>query len=494
MIGRRPPRPNLPLAYVLLLAATVAFVVVGHVHLPASSGVLVGLPLPVVVNIVLFTVTLASLFGTYAYAIYSLRSVKGGWGVWTMLVLTALLTVPAAASPDLLSNDVYGYAFYGRMVWLHHLNPYVVRPAAVRNDPYLTYVDWRDIVTPYGPIWTSWSALLGKLVPGGIQAQIVAFKLTAGLTHLLNTLLVGAIARKVSPRHTGLAMGIYGWNPLAIFEFAGNAHNESLMVFWVLLALLAFVRQRALLSVALLALAVATKFSAMLFAPFLVIAILRGARDRRELARQAVGIGAVGATVWVASWLPYLSHGGWHSMVSLPEPSKWYMNSLPTTAYTFVRDAITLLWGMPPIHAGDIADLLVSVASTLGILLLGVRLGLRMRRQGNLVEMWFWFGFAYLVIAASYFQPWYVTALIPLAALARRWYIWALTTALSLSAMMMYSCDKCQTYLVNNTDSPFIGLVVFLLPLTVLAAMAWRDYARRSVERTVRRPVVERTP
>lgn len=459
------PKPNLKLACGLLFCSYLLLMLARVVGLPGLPPRLLWLPGPVVGRIAVYSLALVPLFCAYVYAIYSVSACTGRPKLGRLaLGFTALLSLPPVLSRDLFSNDVYGYIFYGRMVTVHGLNPYVTLPKHAPSDPYLSYVDWRNLLSPYGPLWTTWSALLDTVIPGGVRMQVFGFKLAAALTHVANTLLIGAILRKASPRNAALAMAAYGWNPLPVMEFAGNAHNDSLMLCFILSALLALYYKRPLLGTALLGAAVATKFTAVLFLPFYLVALFRGPGSVRLRLQRVGAMAGVILAVWVVSWTPYVWGGGWRKMLSLPEQSEWYLNSIPSALYALVRNLLVYLWGWAPFRAGNVADVLVTLVSVGVLLAIGLQLGRRIRERGDLVEMWYWFFFAYLVVAGPYFWPWYATTLVPLAALSRRPTVWLVTTVLSLSVMWVYSCSGCRTY-INSADSPLTGIAIFALPL-----------------------------
>ncbi len=486
------PLPNLPVACGVLLLAYVLLMAARVIPLPGSvlgaANELFGIPVRVIARVFLYTVALILLFGSYVYAMHSVRGTQRRRLGRIVLAFTIVLMIPALVNPDLFSNDVYGYIFYGRMYGVYGLNPYVTLPGDAPADPFLAHVDWRNLISPYGPVWTSWSVVLDAVTPGGVRAHVVAFKLSAAGTHLLNTLLVGAIVRQVSPRNTALAMAAYGWNPLPLTEFAGNAHNDSMMLLWVLAALLSHYHRRAMIGAIMLGLGIATKFTALLFVPFYILALVRRGGDVRLKVRRVLSVGAVMGLVWVVSWLPYVQGGGWRQMFVLPPQSAWYLNSLPAVAYSAIRGLIVWVGDLmgsvglgyfPPVWAGDVADGLVRAISIVLILTVGLVLGRQVRYRSDLVEMWFWFFFVYLFFVGPYFWPWYATSLVSLAAISRRRYVWIAATMLSLSAMVVYSCSNCRSYF-RAADSALTGLIIFVVPLLTLLIVALRDHSHHS--------------
>jgi len=145
--------------------------------------------------------------------------------------------IASLATPGILATDVYSYASYGRLLLVHHVNPYFVPPAAYPHDPIYSALYWTHTVTVYGPLWT---LISGPLSLGSTHASyILSFRAFAFAMHLLNILLVTATLRTMgrSPRVVLLGTLLYAWNPLVLSESALGAHNDVFMVTFLLLGL-----------------------------------------------------------------------------------------------------------------------------------------------------------------------------------------------------------------------------------------------------------------
>ena len=147
-------------------------------------------------------------------------------------------------TPVSLSDDVYGYASYGRLLSVHHANPYVVAPSAFPQDPTYPLIHWKDAFAPYGPVWIVLSAGVGLISGPDRLGYLVAFRLCAFAAHLLNIWLVTATLRTMGrPAHTvTLGTLLYAWNPLVLLESSAGGHNDVFMLTFILLGLLFSVR------------------------------------------------------------------------------------------------------------------------------------------------------------------------------------------------------------------------------------------------------------
>jgi alpha-1,6-mannosyltransferase len=142
-----------------------------------------------------------------------------------------------------LSDDVFRYRWEGKLQAAGG-NPYEVRPndAAWNSlrDETFTSVPGRDFRAVYGPLMEEIEWMTYRVVSRFVArpfAQAFWFKVPSALFDL------GAMAalwlllkRKRIPTERIL---IYAWSPLPLIEFSGTGHNDSIVIFFVLLALLA---------------------------------------------------------------------------------------------------------------------------------------------------------------------------------------------------------------------------------------------------------------
>ena len=157
--------------------------------------------------------------------------------IWLTIIVSGCIYLFTPAS---LSDDVYGYASYGRLLSVHHANPYVISPSAFPQDPTYPLIHWKDAFAPYGPLWIVLSALVGLISGPDRLEYLIAFRLIAFAAHLLNIWLVTATLRTMGrPAHT-VALGtlLYAWNPLVLLESSAGGHNDVFMLTFILLGLL----------------------------------------------------------------------------------------------------------------------------------------------------------------------------------------------------------------------------------------------------------------
>jgi hypothetical protein len=188
--------------------------------------------------------------------------------------------------PPLFSADVFGYVDYARLHVLHGLDPYSHGAADAPHDPVAHFVRWRDIATPYGPLFTVASFPLAWL---SVPAALWTCKALAALLSLGCCALVWRIAR-VRGAAPVPAIALVGLNPLLLAYAVGGAHNDLLLVALTLGAVLLVLERRDAAGGALGALATGVKASSAIVLPFL---LLGAARRRDALAGAVAGAAAV---------------------------------------------------------------------------------------------------------------------------------------------------------------------------------------------------------
>lgn len=220
-------------------------------------------------------------------------------------VVAAVATVAAAAVATAPhgSRDLFQYAFYGRMVAHLGADPYAVAPAAFRHDGLFPVLapGWHGARSVYGPVFTWFSALGARGFGTSALGARLWFQGAAALA------LVGS-ARRLG-REVGVAAAFaVGCSPVLVAAVNGG-HNDLIVGWLVLVALGPSLRERPLLTGALLGLATGVKLSA---AP-LVLAVAVVAAHRR--AWRDLAAGAAGwAAVTVGS---YALGGGAHLLAPL---------------------------------------------------------------------------------------------------------------------------------------------------------------------------------
>ncbi|MBI5711016.1 MAG: DUF2029 domain-containing protein [Candidatus Eisenbacteria bacterium] len=205
-------------------------------------------------------------FAIFALALLRLRRYvalpHAGLVVFGVALAARLALLPV---PPRLSDDLYRYAWEGRVVAAGH-DPWREPPldpalAPLRDRVIWPRVNHPELATIYPPLAEAGFALVARL-----RCSVAAFKLWVVLHDLALVALLMAIlrARGRSPAWAAA----YAWNPLAVVEYAGSGHNDPTAMVWLALALLAAER-RPVLSALALAAGALVKLAPLLALPFL---------------------------------------------------------------------------------------------------------------------------------------------------------------------------------------------------------------------------------
>jgi hypothetical protein len=220
------------------------------------------------------------------------------------------------------SDDIFRYRWEGKLQNAGG-NPYQVRPDDPAwqslRDPTYPNVVLRDFRAGYGPLLELTEMVTYKSISPFVSepfAQVFWFKLPAALADLgiLAFLCIWLAALKLPLERIQL----YAWNPLPIFEFWVNGHNDAIVVMCVIAALWLAAKQRWPAAYGVLSFGIAAKLWPVLLLPLFI------ASAPRRSAWALIAVPIFGALAWpyrsdVTSNVQFLTGflGGWRNNDSL---------------------------------------------------------------------------------------------------------------------------------------------------------------------------------
>ncbi len=207
--------------------------------------------------------------------------------------------------PPILSTDVLAYLSQGYIGGPMRGNPYLQPGAAVAGTPYgmqLASLGWTPKqVSPYGPLWIALETTVVRLVDD-IPTQILALKAVAIAASFGSAVVIWRILAHVRPERRLLGTLAFLWNPVVVVEFAGEGHNDAVMILFVLLAVASSLRRRDAAAVVALCGGALTKFLPLLFFPLVVAWSWRTRNDWIQAAKRlAVGLASAGLLAFMVS-------------------------------------------------------------------------------------------------------------------------------------------------------------------------------------------------
>ncbi len=181
------------------------------------------------------------------------------------------------------SNDIFSYIYQGRIFSIFHANPYLASYSQFSSDEFFRLIANRWIFkpAPYGPVFIFLSAFLAWLGKASLYFSLFLFKALFVAANLLSAYLL----YKLGSLKT---FYLYAFNPLVIFEFVINGHNDVLLVLACLLCLLLLTKNSGLknylLSFLFLLLSGLIKLTTIIFWPvWLLLALKKIGNKRRPL-------------------------------------------------------------------------------------------------------------------------------------------------------------------------------------------------------------------
>lgn len=288
------------LATVVLLAATLEIVIdgaVGHSPLipksPHVANWLTGVGERLGFRV--FLIALLSFTAAYVLLASRIAVVSERWVIALVLALNLIVFV----GPILISTDVFSYIAYARMGVEHGINPYTHGPIAIHSDPIYKYVgyDWTHVATAYGPIYTLLSYPVAVL---GIAGAVWAMKFMALLSSLVTLALVWRCA-KLRGLDRKLAVFLLGANPLYVIYGLGGAHNDLIMLAFMMAAVTLTFAQRESTAAGAVIAGAFIKATVAALLPFMIL-------SRRRLAPIVGAIAAV-ALCALAGFIAFGTHG-----------------------------------------------------------------------------------------------------------------------------------------------------------------------------------------
>lgn len=318
--------------------------------------------------------------------------------VAAVVLVAVVWSLPLLVGPPLGSRDVYAYAAQGRMA-AEGLDVYEQGPSALGDDPVLDSVDplYLDAPVVYGPVFVALSSALSERTGGGVVASVLAFRALAVAGLAVAAVAVWDLARGLG-RNEADAMVLTIANPLVLLHLVSGAHNEAIMLAFLMSGVAIGRRARwRHVGVALCAFAASIKVPAVLGAVFLVWPWMMAAPTLRSRAVRLL-VGAAETLIVITLATRFTGWGwGWVDAI---------MDATPVDAYLsitqVVGEGVTLTTGLDAgavLAVARLSGLLVAGLATLMLLVRG--------RQSAPVAL----GWSLLLFALFHptTQPWYLT-------------------------------------------------------------------------------------
>jgi alpha-1,6-mannosyltransferase len=343
-----------------------------------------------------------------------------------VVVAILVLHLVAVAMPLFGMQDIYQYAMYGRIVSVHHLNPYLVTPNDVRADPVFHLLDrtWRGVPAFYGPVLVSLFAAVTRLVRS-LPGIVLTFKLLAAMSSLGTAFLLYRLAQRLRPDRDQFALVLFGLNPLVIFTGVASGHTDCLIALALASALLLLAKAEAqsgarigyeLTATAILAVAALMKatvvFPLLLAVPIAVLR--RSAKDRIRVVAAHIAVVAIVCVIFAT---PYFQ---WHDpTLGMTRLSRWASYLAPATFGRVLVTTFADRLGAGPVARRGMSMLIAGAflavfAASFAMILSRIRRLRRALKGPSIGASWGW-TLLIFTLAAPILFPWYMLWVLPFA-------------------------------------------------------------------------------
>lgn len=190
--------------------------------------------------------------------------------IWTTIILSSIIL---SFSYNAFSYDFFNYIFDAKIFTFYHQNPYLHRALDFPKDPMLLFMHWTHRLYPYGALW------LGLTIPLSFAAKGLFLPAFFMLKFLISAFFLGTIyfiqkvIRNVSPKDENFGILFFALNPLVVAETLVSSHNDTVMMFFAVLAFYLLFSRKIILSSFSLILSILIKFATIFLIPVWAIVL-----------------------------------------------------------------------------------------------------------------------------------------------------------------------------------------------------------------------------
>jgi alpha-1,6-mannosyltransferase len=369
--------------------------------------------------------------------------------------------------PPLLAKDLFNYASYGQTIALHGKNPYLLAPAGFPGAPVLKYISWKDAVSVYGPLFNYLAGATALIARDGAVSSIVAFKLMPFAFFVGSLFVADSLARRMHLERRAFLLAAVAWNPLVIIHLVGGGHNDTIMLFFILLGFLLYRQNRPVLAISSAVLAVLVKTTAVfVLVPMLVLFLRQNSRwTLRKYAQGLVVVVAIPLAFYLPMW-PGLA--GFRKIISVG--TDFNSVSVPSLVSRNLESALRAI-GVRHTLAGTLGINGTRAIFMLAFLVVFALCAYRVRDIQSLIKYSGVILFAF-ILSTSWLMPWYAGSVAVIMVLSGS-YVLAGTGIGLTFVMSLYGHG------LNTLPSGTFPLALLLMSLAVGAVVLLRRMPAR---------------
>ena len=409
--------------------------------------------------------------------LFTLRALRKGFrhSYAAAIVATVLGCLSFLPSVELTSPDAVHLAADVRTFWLQGKLPvtFDAVPAKI-DDPVAREVRvFKDNPSGYGPVAYAVGGAPIPFVGDGLRANLFGQKVVAAVFLVVTAALAGLVAKQIGG-NPGLVVGLIGLNPLMLWQFPGDGHNDSLMAALGVGALLLVTRPgwRARGSGAGLAIAsVLSKFGLLLASP--VLGAYWFPRWRKLMAASVAVVAVVAFVVFAFQLWPRVGTVGPAGSIAATTPWGVFADWIKAT--------------------GDGRAVLVGASYALFFALLAYIVAYhRLKDATDLVTAFGTAMFVFLFVCSPGYLPWYQIWYLPFAMISgRRWLVvtsivFSVGAFLPILAINWSAAIQTQMHIANPLNKAVLALYLAVAVVAIVFQRSDRNRERIAEQRSGR--------
>ena len=384
--------------------------------------------------------------------------------------LAAIVTIVGSGVVNILmfpvaAIDVFYYLSELKLTYFYHQNPYLVTfVPSFAADPFARFAWPLNVPLAYGPAWLLISRPVTTVVGfDDLYKLVLAYKAFSFLFLMLGGLIIFMYHDDEKRRWLGAFAFLA--NPFILFEAVTNAHNDIIMIAFLLAALLALKRDSSLAG-PFLTLACLVKVFAVVFIPLFAVAMVM-----RKWSAAKILLSALLATVAVLVVVqPFWAHG---KMLGGMVRGMNFANSLNTASpLSFAR--VYLQQHHASAHAFSIVRLVFGALFVLSAPAITWKLGKFERAIAYVLLL--------LYVLVGSIQPWYWISVIGLLSLKLDWVGFSFLSFASGVGLLIYMLDIWARFHSGLSFAHQLFLATLVLNLPIIGFLGldlWYSHATR---------------
>jgi hypothetical protein len=261
---------------------------------------------PALTQGLLYALLVCALFAVYWLAYHWVQRSSQPPPGWSILLATALFGLPLILTYPINAVDVFRYFYEGRMMVEFGANPLTTPPNAFSTDPYQPFAAILfQKTSPYGPLWELFGGLVYLSSRDNLLTGLLLFKVAGLAFHLAAGVVIWHLLASHDPRTRTAQLLLWLWNPILLFMFVVDAHNDILMLLCLLLGYWSMRQGHSALGLTIMALSPLVKPIGLLPIPLFAVAAWQQAESHSQRIRLLIFATLGIALVTILAFLPF---------------------------------------------------------------------------------------------------------------------------------------------------------------------------------------------